>query len=212
MIIDIETIIKQDLERIQLNENYKEFSEYNYWFPKTVETDSILFIGINPSYSDYKENERIKVFNICQQGNSHQYFGRMEEISENCKTKWSHLDLLYFRSKSQNDIYEILRMKNGKDFLSEQLKISDKLIRLSKPKVIVVCNTLARDLFLKLENRKLQNLSLNYEFIDDDLLGTYRWKNTPVFFSGMLSGLRALDNGSYKRLSWHIRKSLNIVS
>ena len=30
-------------------------------------------------------------------------------------------------------------------------------------------------------------------------------KRMPVFYSGMLSGAHALDNGSYERLLWHIR-------
>jgi hypothetical protein len=37
---------------------------------------------------------------------------------------------------------------------------------------------------------------LGYEFKFDNKLGTYRWKNIPVFFSGILSGQRALEKGS----------------
>ena len=46
----------------------------------------------------------------------------------------------------------------------------------------------------------------------DDTIGTYRiinnpdFKDTIVFFSGMLTGQRALDNGSFERLKWHLNK------
>lgn len=30
----------------------------------------------------------------------------------------------------------------------------------------------------------------------------------PLFFSGMLTGQRALDNGSFERLKWHIKKAV----
>ncbi len=31
---------------------------------------------------------------------------------------------------------------------------------------------------------------------------------TPWFFSGILTGQRALDNHSFKRLRWHVRRAL----
>ena len=53
---------------------------------------------------------------------------------------------------------------------------------------------------------------MNFEFEFDDTIGTYRiinnpdFKDTIVFFSGMLTGQRALDNGSFERLKWHLNK------
>ncbi len=44
--------------------------------------------------------------------------------------------------------------------------------------------------------KKKTNVWLGYEFKFDNKLGTYRWKNIPVFFSGILSGQRALEKGS----------------
>lgn len=53
-------------------------------------------------------------------------------------------------------------------------------------------------------------------FLFDDKIGTHRitgnkefetvLKGTPVFFTSMLTGQRALDNGSFERLGWHINK------
>ncbi len=59
------------------------------------------------------------------------------------------------------------------------------------------------------------NIWLDYEFMFDDEIGTYRIKtkgnlfDTPVFFTSMLSGQRAMDNGSFERLQWHINFVLN---
>jgi len=51
---------------------------------------------------------------------------------------------------------------------------------------------------------------MDFGFEFDDEIGTYRiikndkLKHTPVFFTSMLTGQRALDLGSYERLIWHI--------
>lgn len=37
-------------------------------------------------------------------------------------------------------------------------------------------------------------------------------KRVPVFYSGMLSGAHAVDNGSFDRLVWHIKYVLNMQS
>lgn len=47
---------------------------------------------------------------------------------------------------------------------------------------------------------------LYVDFKWDEELGTYTYKNNPFFFSSMLTGQRALDNGSFERLVWHIKK------
>jgi len=37
-------------------------------------------------------------------------------------------------------------------------------------------------------------------------------KNVPIFFTSMLTGQRALDNGSFERLIWHINFVLGKIS
>ena len=37
-------------------------------------------------------------------------------------------------------------------------------------------------------------------------------KRVPAFYSGMLSGAHAVDNGSYDMLIWHIKYVLNMQS
>ena len=50
-----------------------------------------------------------------------------------------------------------------------------------------------------------------YDFVFNDDIGTYLWNNTPVFFSSMLSGQRALDIGSMERLKWQVKRALQEI-
>ena len=53
---------------------------------------------------------------------------------------------------------------------------------------------------------KQMKLKLNDKLKWNSKIDTYLFnKSIPMFFSGMLSGQRALDIGSYERLIWHIK-------
>jgi hypothetical protein len=132
-------------------------------------------------------------------GRVHQYFKKFPEISSYAGMKWSHLDLLMIRETKQAKVKKIYETERR--YILTQLGIAKKSILESKPRVIVVCNAFACSLF----ERHLFKLRF------DDAIGTYvvsskSLRGTPVFFSGMLSGQRALDLGSLRRLKWHIKK------
>jgi len=67
----------------------------------------------------------------------------------------------------------------------------------------------------KLDNLKDKyreiNIESGFDFIFDEIYGTdkiekpEKLKGKPIFFTSMLSGAGALDNGSKKRLIWHIK-------
>ena len=199
--------ILQTLDAIRSDSKFDGFKTFCYAFPTHLETEAILFLGINPSES---ENQPLYFkYKLEQRGNENPYFKKMEDISIFCKNPWTHLDLFHFRKTNQEEIYQILESENGVAYLWEQLQLTGKLIKEAFPKVIVVSNALA-GIFLGKEQDKQRNINvwLGYDFVFDDKLGTYRWNNIPVFFSGMLSGQRALDKGSYERLRWHIKKCL----
>ena len=111
-------------------------------------------------------------------------------------------DFLYIRETRQRNIENFY--KREPDFIKQQLEISKEIIKKINPEIIVVCDTFARNL--------LKSNMMNFEFEFDDTIGTYRiinnpdFKDTIVFFSGMLTGQRALDNGSFERLKWHLNK------
>lgn len=161
----------------------------------------VLFIGLNPSFREKqaKKEEYYKSFDATN--NNDQYFRRFPLLVEN-KNDWTFLDLLYIRETRQRNIENFY--KREPDFIKQQLEISKEIIKKINPEIIVVCDTFARNL--------LKSNMMNFEFEFDYTIGTYRiinnpdFKDTIVFFSGMLTGQRALDNGSFERLKWHLNK------
>jgi hypothetical protein len=117
---------------------------------------------------------------------------------------------LFLRETNQKNIESIYSQKNGVDFIFQQLLISKEIIELSKPKVIIVNNSLARK-YLGFEKNNDIDVWMGLKFKFDETIGTYRvvnnenLKNTPIFFTSMLTGQRALDKGSLERLIWHIK-------
>ena len=127
--------------------------------------------------------------------------------------RWSHIDLLFVRWTNQKEVEQIMSEKNGVEFLWKQLLISKQIIEESNPKIIVVNNSFARKLLgfdKSIKNGQVFDIWMGFDFKFDNKIGTYRITNneilngTPVFFTSMLTGQRALDNGSYERLIWHI--------
>jgi hypothetical protein len=175
---------------------------------------SLLFMGINPSFTNEATPNELNYYDIDPQNSSYKgYFGKFADISKYADMSWGHMDLLYFRETHQNQIDEMMQFPNGPSFIMSQLEVSKKILEAVNPKVLIVCNTKARQ-FLGKDKANGQNVWLGYDFEFDDDIGTYRIINnsllnkTPVFFTSMLSGQRALDTGSYERLKWHIRMVL----
>ena len=206
------------MEKISIKENFKtrideiwnnrmfeniDFLNRGYAVQDEIIVNSILFIGINPSFTGkYLENTKSDFYHNEQEGEVYSYFKKFQDISKKTGIAWSHLDLLYVRETKQKNVENIFSNENGKLFITKQLELSKTIIEQSKPKVIVVSNTFARRLF---------NIDFEVEF--DENIGTYKiqneeLKNTPVFFTSMLTGQRAMDLGSYERLVWHIKEVL----
>ena len=177
----------------------------------------LLFVGINPAYKLGDPKERI---GISRLQTDFPYFKPFKDITKEVNSRynkslnWTHIDLLAFRETKQDFITKnLLKAENGPEFIMEQLRFALKRIKRINPKVIIVSNALARTFLgmdkVNLENGIVRNEWLGLEFSFDENLGTHRLANlsdTPVFFTSMLSGQRALDKGSRERLIWHINK------
>lgn len=216
------------MEKISIKELYKnkidtiwndakidnvELIKRGYAITEEVNKNAILFIGFNPSFLENSQ----KGSHFYSHGNAedmHPYFKKFPKISKD----WSHLDLLYFRETNQKYIWELLKENNGIEFVNNQLQLSKEMILKAEPKIIVVSNTMARKFmgFEKSKDRK-EGVWMDFDSLLDNDLGTHRLTNTelkgtPIFFTSMLTGQRALDNGSFERLVWHINfvlKKLN---
>lgn len=174
-----------------------------------IEHNCLMFVGINPSYNGISGN----LFYDNSHGETHKYFKKFIEISIEVGLSWSHLDLLFLRETNQKEVKGLGENSLGHIFYDEQLKISKKIIETTKPKIIVVNNTYARDL---LHSQSFTTPKYDFEF--DEKIGTERIVNNvvlngvPIFFTSMLTGQRALDLGSYKRLIWHIKYVMKMIS
>lgn len=203
--INLENKLTDELEKIWSNEKFKEFCSYRPVAPSHVLKNSVLFIGINPSRSKDEPiqvniNERSKVlYYSLTQESGHKYFKKFVDISNEIDLKWTHFDLLFFQETSQNFIKYILQQPNGKEYLAQQLALSKDIFLSCEPKIIVVNNSMARDFMFN---------EMKLEFKWNEAIGTDTYNNIPIFFTSMLTGQRALDNGSYKRLIWHIKYAL----
>lgn len=229
-IVSIKNEFKGEIDNLWKNPKFSKISiiKNGYGSQDEIIKDSILFIGINPSFTNRDKPGKYFI-NLDQEGKRTEdgkpyvaYFNKFVDITFRLNKnqnsgediKWSHMDLLFHRETKQSLIDKLKKEENGIEFISEQLKISKKIILKSKPKIIVVSNAKARNFLKGKEDKKLAQL---FDFKFDEKLGTEIIKdnpnldNTPVFFTSMLSGQRALDNGSYERLIWHIGYVLNKI-
>jgi len=195
-----EALFKSKIDEIWDNVTYSfiETVRKGYAIQDDILTNVLLFIGINPSMTGEPGN----IFYNNTHGETHPYFKKFIDISEAVGIPWSHIDLLFVRETQQFIVKDLFKNELSRDFFEQQLIISKEIIEMTKPKVIIVNNSLARDYF-------------QFETLFDKLIGTPRIINnqvlegTPVFFTSMLTGQRALDLGSYERLKWHIKQVLS---
>lgn len=212
---DVNSTSKSDVPLLQRG--------FVFQFDANIKSPDIVFMGINPSYPNEKENFRTSY--TKEDVKDHAYFkvfGRMETAWKTHYRRnftWTHIDALVFRETQQRFIREkLFKAESGPDFIMEQLAVSRELLEYFNPKILVVSNTMAQELLGK--NKAKDNsygvwMGLEFEFLPK--LGTHRIVNsgkldgTIVFFTSMLSGQRALDLGSRERLIWHIDKAFTYI-
>lgn len=188
----------------KLQKEHGQFGQH-YWYCNELEKNALLFVGINPSLKEDRKTPAIEHCSLAEALKNHpHYFDAFRKISDDLdRHPWTHLDLFLVRTKNQKKFEEILTNPHAREFLDEQLKLADKIIGQITPRAIIVCNALASKIFSGV-NVKNCDVRLKYRLNYDPKLGTCLWSGTPVFFSGMLTGIRALDVESRKRLTWHI--------
>ncbi len=189
-----------------------------------MKQNALLFVGMNPSFSikgyssilrgtPYEQihdlesyfsfenyrTEKLPAFSEIHKisKEKYQYFNKFKELSKYLDCEWEHIDLLYMRDTNQKSVEKLFVEK--KSFINHQIQITLTLIKYLTPRIIVVENAFVSKI-LKTE----LDLKWNNE------IGTYLSNDRiPVFLSGMLTGGRALDLGSFERLKWHLKFVLN---
>lgn len=207
--IDIESTFGPRIEKIFSDASLTK--KYSYAVPKSIKTQALLFVGINPSLPK-KRHARKEFYD--SHASEHPYFTKFPTLAPE-GLPWTHIDLLFVRQTSQSAVKAMWENPSSpveKKFLREQLELSKCMIEMARPRIIVVCNTLARDMMQEGEQQKKEEKIFDFTFVFDKGIGTHRIKNhpklgeVPVFFTSMLTGQRALDNGSFERLEWHIEQ------
>lgn len=199
----------------------------------TFATNSLLFVGMNPSFSargfktifkgsQYEglDSDFFKWSNVskseenierCMDIDKHAYtnyplyFGRPIEMAKAVNLPWDHIDLFLYRETSQTSFMK--RIHEGKKlnkFALDQLEIFRDVLAAVHPKCVVVSNAFGSQIVREYLKDKLEW---------DDKRG-FHWyqrngEKVPMFFSSMLSGQRSLDRWSYERLVWHVRQAVN---
>jgi len=197
-VISIKNDFGAQIEDIWSNKEFDSIiiKERGYAVQDEIAKKALLFVGINPSYNNKPE----KIFYNNNHSEVHPYFKKFIDISKIVEMDWAHIDLLFVRETNQKVVKGLGAEHLGHQFFEEQLKISIAIIERTRPKILVVNNTYARDL-----------LKRKFDFEFDEEIGTKKIKSqnslnkTTVFFTRMLTGQRALDLGSYERLIWQIK-------
>lgn len=176
-----------------------------YAIEKMIPKNAILFLSMNPSF---KEGVSVGGFADIYKS-EHPFHVAIQDFYKSIRTPqkppMAHHDLLFIMETSQKNV--LTWLKQDKAFFDDQLEISKEIIEKAEPKMIVVINAGVRDLFKELFKDTKSSF-------DDDLgVDMYEFdekkkKKTPVLFSGMLSGQRALDIGTRNSLKWHIEHIL----
>lgn len=200
--------------------------------------NTLLFVGCNPSdsqrrskkvlnktgaensdylkydsFNEYKINKVIEHEVIAKQECG--YFKKFIAISKEItgdEYNWDHIDLFYYRQVSQNDFKKKVNYKEIKDKLSfnefgeDQLCLFLDLLKEINPKVIIVANAFVSDI---IQSKFKEYITEDNSFEKDgfDRI-SINGKQIPVFFTSMLTGQRALDNNSYRRLVWQIKQAI----
>lgn len=111
--------------------------------------DSILYIGINPSYNPEDDNVFIQSDNhlslmygsFYQRDDAPEYFKSLEEFASMLGKGYTHINLLYAR---ENDRDALIR-SNG-DFIREQLELTYETIIKINPVAIIFFSNYCRDM------------------------------------------------------------------
>ena len=225
--INIQNIVEDRLNKLWKEFENEDFCKFSPNSIKEVPEDGLIFIGLNPSLIERVKKELIKKNDInCSfhdfiydKEREYKYFHKFFEVAEKTDLNWGHIDILYNRETNQKNIDKLFKSEKGKRFIEEQFEITrdviDKLIDPNNPRIFIITNALARDFLGKYYENEPDNYSnhkIGYNFIWNENLGTYSYKKNPFFFTSMLTGQRALDNGSFKRLIWHINFIKNKLS
>lgn len=172
---------------------------------KTIGLDSILFIGMNPSFNEEADKKNNTLGIVSYYDNfSYKFFSPMVKIAAACGVGFAHHDLYFTKETSQKEVIK-LSIKHY-NYFKQQIELTNEIINEARPIAIVIANAAVSELFV---NKQTGSIHFDNE-LGTYILNTSGLNSIPVFCSGMLSETRALDIYSRERLVWQIQKTLNL--
>ena len=155
----------------------------------------------NYTSQDIAELEELAFYN-------HNYFNKFRNLGNyilngnvnNNNNNYYHIDLYQFRLQNSTIFQEI--KNNNQEFFNAQFQISCNAIERLNPRIIFVANRYASDDFIEFFSPTWNGEKGCYVISNNNL-------NSNVFLSGMITQTRAIDNYSFERLKWHIKKIYN---
>lgn len=134
------------------------------------------------------------------------FFAPHRALADALQIEWNHFDLFAYRETAQRKM-SMLALSNSNDielteFGCALFKLFEELLCLSQPAAVIVVNSLASQIYLK---RRAPSFNSLLGYHQDSFSNGHQF---PVFFSGMLTGARALDRFSKDRLFWQVANAL----
>lgn len=155
--------------------------------------NSILFVGVNPSYS--KDDDNVLIHSQDDKSLNYQslygeldapiYFKMLEAFTKdiNEDLPYSHLNLLYARENNRD-----ILLSYDHNFIREQLELTYDTISILKPKIIIFFTSYCKDLIFGAD-RWVDPISHNVDFDSYILKGL----NIPVIFTEDLNTMPNID-------------------
>ena len=161
--------------------------------------DSILFVGVNPSYNPAddstlipsQDNSSLMYGSFYKLNNAPDYFKSLEKFAANAAGKaYTHINLLYARA---NDREALLRCNS--DFIREQLELTYNTILKIQPAVIIFFSDYCKELIFGADRWIDPNTECDGHY-------TLRGTRFPAFFT---DDVTVMDNPSKTALISKIR-------
>lgn len=190
-----------------------------YHIEKELPKGGILFLGMNPSYPKGTENDTKNRTYIRKKDKDTFVYGDSYHVTEKSdgnywkklletakllgESQLCHHDLFFVRERNQATVLNLIDDAAWKKFFNEQLQMSEEIVKAAEPRIIVVVNAGVSNLIKAKHVFGFNPTPYWWEKLGVDML-QINGKNTPILFTGMLTGQRAIDNGTYNSLMWHI--------
>ena len=151
--------------------------------------DSILYIGVNPSYNpsddttfiSSEDNKSLLYGSLYQLPNAPDYFKALESFASKLNIGYTHINLLYARENDRD-----LLLKTDHNFIREQLELTYDTLKKINPVAIIFFSDYCKSLIFGEERWISPKSEVNEHFI---LKGT----NFPVFFTDDITILNSTE-------------------